>query len=457
MSTAARRRQNSSAATGRSRGLSLHMRNANNNNSPTPPVRIEPKSAHTSDPFLQAFLNPSFDAAEYLNSTLPPLQGSSTTTTASSLRSTSSTPSSAAAAKVPLADLSTEAQTLLTQLSAHTTRLTGTLTQLTEDILRSGSRLAYEVELLRGETLGLAEALADEGPLRVDLDRFVPAGGLGQAQAAAARARRASLVSSTVPPTPALGTATGTWTGAGVGVGAEVVASPVPTTPAVPGAVGGEGEDEQGQQGQQQQQQEEPPYISHLRTLTLVRARLDAVIKTFGDAMEFTFPPSEISVSSGFLSVSAPDFPDRHQSSAERISTEDKGQQVLRGLREEIAGLLRGGGATASYEDRVRGVEEATRRVEEIKTLSSVWRGTAEEKGRQRFVESLARMVEEKHRELVREAESQREKEAQQGRKDDAGARRDQAGSSDATTTESRGPLGGYGFMNQWQKIRGGL
>lgn len=476
MSTAARRRQNSSAATGRARGLSLHMRNANNANngnaSSTPPVRIEPKSAHTSDPFLQAFLNPSFDAAEYLNSTLPPLQGSSsstTTTSSSSLRSASSAPSSApsAPAKVALADLSAEAQTLLTQLSAHTTRLTGTLTQLTEDILRSGSRLAYEVELLRGETLGLAEALADDGPLRADLDRFVPAGGLGQA-AAAARARRASLVASTVPPTPAPGTGTGTtW------AGAEVVASPVPATPAAPGAtpVGGEGqaaaggggEDEQGggqQQQQQPPQQEEPPYISHLRTLTLVRARLDAVIKTFGDAMEFVFPPSEISVSSGFLSVSAPDFPDRHQSSAERISTEDKGQQVLRGLREEIAGLLRGdggGGAAASYEDRVRGVESATRRVEEIKTLCSVWRGTAEEKGRQRFVESLARMVEEKHRELVREVESQREKEAQQGRKDDAGARRDQAGSSDATTTESRGPLGGYGFMNQWQKIRGGL
>lgn len=396
-----RRRQNSSAATGRSRGLSLHMRSGAPK-PPSPPVKIDPKSAHTSDPFLQAFLNPAFDAADYLNSTLPPLQGSS-------LRSSSTT--AKVPPSVPLADLSTEAQTLLTQLSAHTTRLTGTLSQLTEDILRSGGRLAYEVELLRGEALGLAEALADEGPLRGELERFAPAGGIQAA--AAGSGRRGSLVS--VPPTPAI----------------ETASSPMPVTPAAT--------------------QDEPPYIAHLRTLTLVRARLDAVIKTFGEAMEFVFPPSEISVSSGFLSVSAPDFPDRAHEG--QISTEDKGQQVLRKLREEVGGLLRGG---ATHEDKVKGVEDATRRVEEIKTLSTVWRGTAEEKGRQRFVESLARMVEERHRELVKELESQREKEVQ-GRKDDAGSRRDQAGPSDATATESRGPLGGYGFMNQWQKIRGGL
>lgn len=429
--TTPRRRQNSSAAAGRSRGLSLHMRSASRPSAPsTPPVSIDPKSAHTSDPFLQAFLNPAFDAAEYLNGALPPLQGSSNSS--SSLRPSAPASAPAPAARVPLAELSTEAQALLTQLSAHTTRLTGTLTQLTEDILRSGGRLAYEVELLRGEALGLAEALADEGPLRADLERFAPAGGI-QAAAAAASGRRGSLVSVSVPPTPAVET--------------NASASPVPVTPAVAVAdaevLGG---------GQPAGLDDEPPYISHLRTLTLVRARLDAVIKTFGEAMEFVFPPSEISVSSGFLSVSAPDFPDR--ASEGQISTEDKGQQVLRRLREEVGGLLRRG---TTHEEKVKGVEDATRRVEEIKTLSTVWRGTAEEKGRQRFVESLARMVEERHRELVKEMESQREKETQ-GKKEDAGSRREQAGSSNATATETRGgPLGGYGFMNQWQKIRGGL
>lgn len=319
-----------------------------------------------------------------------------------------------------LAELSTEAQTVVTQLNAHTTRLTGTLSQLTEDILRSGSRLAYEVELLRGETLGLCEALLGEGPLKADLDRFVPAG------IDATPTRRASLVGTPLP-----------------GAEAAVVAasdSPAPITPAVAPT--------------EEEAQDEPPYISHLRTLTLVRSRLDAVIKTFGDAMEFVFPPSEISVSSGFLSVSAPDFPDRHSGTAEQISMEDRGQQTLKKLREEISGLLKRGG---SYDDKIQGVEQATKRVEEIKVLTSVWKGTAEEKGRTRFVEQLARLVEERHRELVKEVESQRDRDQGRRGQDEKGvSRREQTGSSEVSA-ESRGPLGGYGFMNQWQKIRGGL
>lgn len=422
----ARRRQNSSAATTRSRGLSLHNRAASKAAPPgtsTPPAKIDPKSAHTSDPFLQAFLSPTFDAAEYLNSVLPPLQGSSSS--ASSLRST------ATASKVPLAELSTEAQTVVTQLNAHTTRLTGTLSQLTEDILRSGSRLAYEVELLRGETLGLSEALLGDGPLKADLDRFVPAGGIIEHTAT----RRASLVSTPLLP------------GAEAAAPVVVDSSPAPITPAAAAATATAPGVEDAK--------DEPAYISHLRTLTLVRARLDAVIKTFGEAMEFVFPPSEISVSSGFLSVSAPDFPDRHSGTAEQISMEDRGQQTLKKLREEISGLLKRGG---SHEEKVRGVEEATRRVEEIKVLSSVWKGTAEEKGRMRFIEQLARLVEERHRDLLREVEGQRDREqGRRGQDEGFASRREQNGSSDAAAAESRGPLGGYGFMNQWQKIRGGL
>lgn len=426
-----RRRQNSSAAT-RSRGLSLHNRTASKaagtSTPPAPPAKIEPKSAHTSDPFLQSFLSPTFDAAEYLNAALPPLQGSSAPY---SLRSASNT-----SKPVPLAELSTDAQSVLTQLNAHTTRLTTTLSQLTDDILRSGSRLAYEVELLRGETLGLSEALlgGEGGALRADLDRFVPPA-VAAAAAAPRSARRGSLV--------------------GGGAGGEWAESPAVI--ATPGAVvdaQGEGESKADDDGGR----DEPSYISHLRTLTLVRARLEAVIKTFGEAMEFVFPPSEISVSSGFLSVSAPDFPDRSSSSAaEQVSMEDRGQQTLKKLREEISGLLATKSGLSS-EEKVRGVEEATRRVEEIKNLSMVWKGTAEEKGRMRFVETLAKMVEDRHRELVREMEGQREKDiGRRGADEGAGLRREQAGGTEAATAESKGPLGGYGFMNQWQKIRGGL
>jgi hypothetical protein len=404
----------------RSRGLSIRQKATAQQ--PSAPVKIDPKSAHTSDPFLQGFLNPAFDPAEHLNSILPPLQGGSSSSSSSSASSSSllrsSALSSAGKTPVPLAQLSSEAQDLLTHLSAHTTRLANTLTQLTDDILRGGSRLAYEVELLRGETLGLAETLADEGPLGGDLARFVPAGG-GAHQAAAPDREE----DSPVPATPAAAAAAPGGEGAsGAGAGA--------------GAAG------------------EPQYISQLRTLTLVRSRLDSVIKTFGDAMEFTFPPSEFSVSSGFLSVSAPDFPDMHSATREQISTEEKGQQILRRIRDEVAGMLARGGPQA-----VGGVEDATARVEELKELSAVWKGTAEEKGRQRFVESLARMVEDRHRELVKEAEAARDQALRESRsrQDDAGAsRRDQAGSSENTTTESKG-LGGYGFMKKWQDLRGGL
>lgn len=447
------------------------------NNGLATPIKIDPKSAHTSDPFLQDFLNPVFDPAEYLNASLPVLQGSSSRSTSTGRSSSTST--TANNATVPLAELSTEAQTLLTQLNAHTTRLTTTLSQLTEDILRSGSRLAYEVELLRGETLSLAETLS-EGPLRADLEKFVPEGIQNAAAAAptSSQARRASLVSNAngggmmmmIPPTPATAV-----------TGTAVEEPPTPAATVQEAAAGGD-KDQPQAQDKENKATDEPPYIAHLRTLTLVRARLDAVIKTFGEAMEFVFPPSEISVSSGFLSVSAPDFPDRRSSGDGQISTEDKGQQILKNIRDEISALLNVGNnnnngrerVSSTYEEKIKGVEDATKRVEQIKELSTVWKGTAEEKGRQRFVESLARMVEDRHRELVREMEAQRDKDALSRQRDEAmavgGGRRDpqQIGSTlsgetattaaaSAATTESRGPLGGYGFMNQWQKIRGGL
>lgn len=329
---------------------------------------IEPKSAHTADPSLQPFLTDTFNPANFLNSTLPPLR----TTTASSKDA------------IPLAELSTQTQTVLSQLSAHTTRLTSTLTQLTDEILRSGSRLAYEVEVLRGETLGLSEALTDG--LQEDISRFVP-GGLEQELAKKHGDRRRSSVA---PPRTPIG------------------------------------------ESEAAKQVTDPPYITQLRTLTLVRTRLDMVIKTFGDAMEWTFPPSEVSVSSSFLSVSAP------EPGSDQASTEEKGQQVSKQLREEIADLLIG-------EDPVDAIEAAAKRVEELKDLAGVWKGTAEEKARTKFVESLAKLVEDRHRELLRDAEK------------DTGLRQ-----RVETLQEEQEPhmeegrfSGGYGFISRLQKLRG--
>ncbi|KAI9746024.1 MAG: hypothetical protein M1818_000705 [Claussenomyces sp. TS43310] len=336
-----------------------------------------PKSVHVTDPALQSFLSPSFDAADYLNATLPSLRA-----TGSSQRPTD---------EVPLAEVSTQTQTLLSHLSAHTSRLTTTLTQLTDEILRSGSRLAYEVEILRGETLGLSEALT-EG-LQDDIARFV-AGGL-----------ESHLAQKPPHPDPAHTRGRSSTIVATKEAGADAIT-----------------------------EEKDPAYVAQLRTLSTVRARLDTVIQTFGDAMSWTFPPSEVSVTSSFVSVSAP------EPGSEAHSMEERGQQVSKKYRDEITDLLVG------TPDQIEGIEAAARRVEELKELAQVWKGTAEEKARIKFVEALAKMVEDKHRDLLREAETS-------GRNERLGdGTRPGAAASEEEKSHSS-----YGFISQLQKMRGGF
>ncbi|UNI20173.1 hypothetical protein JDV02_006289 [Purpureocillium takamizusanense] len=366
---------------GRRRAASTaSQRNGRSSSSVAAKAIIEPKSSHTADEFLRDFLNPSFDPAAYLNATLPPLA-----------QKPVAAASSAGSDAVPLAELSAQAQALLSQLNAQTTRLSNTLTQLTDDILRSGSRLAYEVELLRGETLTLSETMHET--LHEDIKKFVP-GGLPQRDGASKVASGGEEQHTTTP------------------------SGDVAT-------VSGDAQD--------------PEYIKQLQTLTLVRSRLESVIKTFGDAMEFSFPPSEVSVSSGFLSVSAP------EPGSEQQSSEEKGQQVLRGLRDEISNLLH------RSDDPVQGIERAATRIEELKELTTVWRGTAEEKGRSRFIESLAKMVEDRHRELVRDMEQAARREGKAAQ-ETAAAKRAAGGADDSKTLP-----GGFGLISQLQKLRSGL
>ncbi|KAL2861136.1 uncharacterized protein BJX67DRAFT_314112 [Aspergillus lucknowensis] len=264
------------------------------------------------------YTNPSFDPVDFLNDVLPPLALPS-----------QSQPQSPRA--VNLADLSTRVQSILSQANAQNIRHSATLTTLTDEILRSGNRLAYEVEVLRGETITLSELLT-EG-LAEEISRFTDTAS----------------------------------------------------------TVGEEGQDkdkDQDTSGDGEEKLtavEEPEYITNLRTLNQVRARLEDVVKTFGDAMEWPLPPSETSLASSFISVSAPEpGPDSH-------SREEKGQEVARKLRAEISELL-------DSDPGLAGVEAATRRVEAIRTLATVWKGTAEEKARSRFVEGLVKMVEERRR-----------------------------------------------------------
>ncbi|KAK5126055.1 hypothetical protein LTR85_011410 [Meristemomyces frigidus] len=260
--------------------------------STTPAVatRVAPKSQYLADSSVQAFLQQDFDPADYLNSTLPSLSASANTRNAQNTQHGQS---------VPLPELSSQLQTLLSQLNAQTTRLSNTLTQLTDEILRSGARLAYEVEVLRGDTASFTDAL-DHG-MKKEIELFAPQEATQANKVAVADESR----------------------------GAD-------------GSVAVVGETN------------EPEYLGRLRALTAVRSRLDAVIKVFGDAMAWPVAPSELSsgVASSLISVSAP------ESDAEARSREEKGKEFAERLWGEINDLIGTGNNMASLEAAAARLDE---------------------------------------------------------------------------------------------------
>lgn len=287
-----------------------------------------------------------------------------------------------------LNDLAAEAQRLLGQLNVKLEMLGGTLTEDTERVLRAG-RLGYDVEVLRGEVRGLEETLMDT--IAKDIEVFVP-GGL---DAAAEQKKVNGAVS---------------LTNGEVGSSETVP----PSAPA--------------------ETQAKETDMAKLRTLTLVRTRLDCVKTTFSEAMDWTFPPSEVSVSSGLISVSAP------EPGSEAASTEEKGQEISRKLRAEITDLTSSSGSD--------GIKQARARIADLRSLAEVWKGTAEEKARMRFVDSLEKIVDDKEAEINRRSEEQRVM---------ADSERPLGVAAAGTGTTAGGALGGYGFMGQLGRIRGGM
>jgi hypothetical protein len=292
---------------------------------------------HPLESSLRHFADPSFDPVDFINDSLPPLT-----------LSASQPHASRAPGSVSLAELSSRSQSLVSQTGTQNVRLSGILTQLTEEILRSGGRLAYEVEVLRGESISLADALAET--LHEDIIKFAPE---GQNEGE----REDELK----------------------GEGAETERKKAESVAKLP---------------------EEPEYIAQLRILGQVRARLEEVIQTFGDAMEWPLPPSELSITSSFISVSAP------EPGTESHSREERGQEVAKTLRTEITELL------DSNEGGDAGLAAATRRLEALRNLGTVWKGTAEDKARTRFLDGLAKIVEDRRRAL----ENQRDRASKKGR-----------------------------------------
>lgn len=314
---------------------------------------------------LEPFLQPgAFDAADYLNATLNP--------------------------KLNLSELSSQTQNLLSQLNAQTSRLTAVLTQLTDDILRSGARLAYEVDLLRGEAIGLSETL-NEG-LKDDIALFVPE----TTQPTDQVSRHPCIISSTHQSK----------------LQTSLTTTSIQKDSSPPN---------------------EPPYITHLRTLTQVKTRLESVIKVFGEAMHWSLPPSEISTTlSTFISVS----------DSESHSREEKGREFAESLRAEIADLI------VTADNRAGGHEAALARVGALRELAEVWRGTAEEKARVRFVEGLVALADGKLRELEREDEARfRTAENRKG------------GSTATTTKTGQGgeKKGTMGFLDNLHRMRSNI
>ncbi|KAH8424184.1 uncharacterized protein LDX57_001939 [Aspergillus melleus] len=343
------------------------------------PARVGTRTTTTttnSRPSLETnFTDPSFDPADFLNDTLPPL------TLASSQSHGPRNPKA-----VSLAESSTQVQSILTQINAQNVRLSNNLTQLTDEILRSGGRLAYEVEVLRGETIGLSDTLTDA--LRDDIAKFVPESTKKNSGAQDSSSTVDEEQASKETDQPELG------------LGPE-------DAPAVA----------------------DPEYITKLRTLNQVRARLEEVVQTFGDAMEWSLPPSETSLTSSFISVSAP------EPGSESHSREEKGQEIAKKLRAEITELLdsNGGGE--------EGVDAATQRVDALRDLATVWKGTAEEKARTRFVDGLAKMIEDRRRTLEN-----------QGRMDPGQSQQAKAKSTSHRRQESEGP--GGGIFKNLQRLR---
>jgi hypothetical protein len=284
------------------------------------PARVSQESSPPSvttlgiDNSLQHFTCTTFDPISFLNDSLPSLSLSSTLP-----------PDQNRSKESSLQDVSTQAKSFLTKLNAQNIRFTGALSHLTDEILRSGSRLAYEVEVLRGDANALHESLTDT--LAEDIQKFTLADTAADAKDANTEEEQPK----------------GSTDGC------------------------------------------EPDFISQLRMLGQVKARLEEVINVFGEAMKWPLPPSELSLTSSLISVSAP------EPGSEGHSREEKGKDFAKRTRAEIVELLSN---TAGGPH----IEAAATKVDALRLLSKVWKGTSEERARNKLVDSLTKLLEDKRK-----------------------------------------------------------
>lgn len=324
---------------------------------------------HLADPTLRPFLSPTFSPVDYLNSTLP-----------SSTKQQQSVP--------PLSALASQTQSHISTLNAQTTRLSATLTGLTDDILRSSSRLTYEVELLRGEALSLADSLSSRGDLHESIRKFVPDG-----------FEKASL--SPEPPH-----------------------SPSKTKHSSQGQLPPPERNAQDNlQITNPSSIGEPEALPHLRTLMQVRAQLQTVIQRFNLALSFPFPPSLLTTTtSSLISVNPP---------TQDPDLESKGQAALSRLRQEVFDIL------ADEDGRGGGADRARERLGELREICEIWKGTGEARARLKWVEGLEALVDD---------EIQKKEE---GRRKGVGGRQEVRRETSTVRGQSDGGGSGPGFLRR--------
>ena len=297
---------------------------------------------HLTDSIIRPFTASTFSPINYLNTTLPAANATKQQAGGSPLSTTASL-----------------TQSHISTLNAQLTRLSQTLTNLTDDILRTSSRLAYEVELLRGEAVSLADSLSSKGDLHGSIIQFVPGGldenkgapssPLSPIDAQKSRNRKGSLQSLSTGPQddPKL---------------ADAAAA------------------------------NEPEALARLRTLLQVRAQLQRVTQQFNFALSFPFPPSLLTTAaSSLISVNPPNVDP---------TLESKGQAAISRLRQEVLDLL------IDIEGRGGGVERARNRVKELREICTIWKGTGEEKARLKWVDGLNQMIDDE----VRKKEESRQR-----------------------------------------------
>ena len=287
-----------------------------------------------------------------------------------------STPRNGASGRsVRLPELANSLQTLSKRLNAQLSRLSTDLTQMTDEILRAGGRWTYDVEVLSGETHGLSDALAGK------LSRNIEAFRIGQ--------HETSTTAHTVEEQRRL-------------------RSDGPTS------------------------NDEVAHLERLRLLTLVRERLEAVIKIFGEAMKWPLAPSELSMTSSLISVSPPDEGDDVR------VREEKGKAFVEDLRTEISRLTEPGSGND-------GLKSATARVQALRDLMEVWKGTAEERARKKLVDNAQSLVDDRQRVL--------EKRIGNGKPAPSTARKldPQDGGLDSVRPSSEG---GYGFLQNLRNLK---